>query len=257
MAEDSGGRGVSSGKPEPRPLEGKAALVTGAGKGIGRAVADRLAADGAQVCRFDLQFDADGGGSAAAGLSFVGDVTESRSIDRCLAVMKQECGPPDIVVNSAGVTSHVSFVELTETEWSRVVTVNLTGTFLVCRAAIGEMLTRGGGRIINIASELGLVGAPRLAHYCASKGGVIAFSKALAREFAPQGISVNVVAPGAIETDMLMAYPEEYNSQTLATIPLGRWGRPEEVAATVAFVASSGASYYTGWIFSPNGGVVM
>jgi 3-oxoacyl-[acyl-carrier protein] reductase len=155
------------------------------------------------------------------------------------------------------VTSHVSFVDLTEAEWSRVVTVNLTGTFLVCRAAIAEMVARGGGRIINIASELGLVGAARLAHYCASKGGVIALSKALAKEFAPQGIAVNVVAPGAVETDMLMAYPEEYNPETLATIPLGRWGKPEDVAATVAFVASSAASYYTGWIFSPNGGVVM
>jgi len=171
--------------------------------------------------------------------------------------MKDAFGSPDIVVNNAAVTSHIPFLDLSEAEWNRVISVNLTGTFLVCRASIREMLKRGGGRIINIASDLGMVGAPMVGHYSASKGGVIALSKALAREFAPRGISVNVVAPGPIETEMLTAYPEEYNAETLATIPLGRWGTPDDVASTVAFVASQAASYYTGWIFSPNGGVVM
>lgn len=239
------------------PLTGRTALVTGAGKGIGRAVADQLEVDGAFVCRFDLEFDTSTSTGKEPGVRVIGDVSQASSVNNCLALMKAECGLPDIVVNNAAVTSHVPFTELTEAEWSRILAVNLTGTFLVCRASVAEMLSRGSGKIINVASELGLVGAPMLAHYCASKGGVIAFSKALARELAPHGVSVNVVAPGAVETDMLTAYPEEYNAETLATIPLGRWGRPQDVAATVAFMASDAASYYTGWVFSPNGGVVM
>lgn len=241
----------------PGPLTGRTALVTGAGRGIGRAVADQLEADGAVVCRFDLEFEPATSSDRSTPLRVVGDVSDMASINECLGFMIDECGPPDVVVNNAAVTSHVAFTELTEAEWNRILTVNLTGTFLVCRASVSYMLARGSGKIINVASELGLVGAPMLAHYCASKGGVIAFSKALARELAPRGVSVNVVAPGPVETDMLTAYPEEYNAQTLATIPLGRWGRPEDVASTVAFMASDAASYYTGWVFSPNGGVVM
>lgn len=240
-----------------KPLSGKAALVTGAGRGIGRAVADRLAQDGAYVCRLDLQYESETSEEESRGMRFVGDVTDSRSINECLADMRRVVGPPDIVVNNAAVTSHTPFLELSEAEWNRVIGVNLTGTFLVCRAAIREMFPRRAGRIVNIASELGLVGAPLVGHYCASKGGVIALSKALAREFAAHGIAVNVVAPGPIETEMLTAYPEEYNADTLATIPLGRWGTVDDVASTVAFVVSEAASFYTGWVFSPNGGVVM
>ena len=241
-----------------RPLSGRIALVTGAGKGIGPAVADALEGRGASVCGFDVHFGRESGRASASRLSFTGSVTEAASIARCLETVAARWGArPDIVVNNAAVTSHVPFLELTEDEWSRVLAVNLTGTFLVCRATAGAMAAAGRGTIINVASELGLVGAPHLAHYCASKGGIIALSKALAREMAPHGVSVNIVAPGPIETDMLVAYPEEYNDVTLATIPLGRWGTVRDVASTVAFLASDSASFYTGWVFSPNGGVVM
>jgi 3-oxoacyl-[acyl-carrier protein] reductase len=138
-----------------------------------------------------------------------------------------------------------------------MIAINLKSVFTTCRVVVPSMIGAGYGKIINVASELGLIGAVAMTHYSAAKGGVIAFSKALARELSPQGVHVNVVAPGPIETPLLTDYPEEYNGQTLSLIPLGRWGRPDDVAATVHFVASDDADSYAGRVFSPNGGVVM
>ena len=146
---------------------------------------------------------------------------------------------------------------MTETEWDNMMAVNLKSVFNTCRAVVPQMIEAGRGKIVNVASELGLVGAVSMTHYSASKGGVIAFSKALALRPSPAGVHVNVVAPGPIETPLLTDYPEEYKDETLATIPLGRWGQPDDVAATVHFVASDDADFYAGWVFSPNGGVVM
>jgi 3-oxoacyl-[acyl-carrier protein] reductase len=237
--------------------------VTGSSRGIGRAIAARFGTEGATVAVNHLGDDAQAadvvkelessGGVAAA---FEADVSKAEDVERMADAVEARFGPIDVLVCNAGVSSHVPFVDLSVDEWDRVIAVNLRGVFLCCRAVCPRMVERGAGRVVNVASELGLVGAERLVHYCASKGGVIAMSKALAREMAPS-VRVNVVAPGPIETELLTAYPDEYNDETLAQIPLARWGRPEDVAGTVCFLASDDASYYAGWVLSPNGGVVM
>jgi 3-oxoacyl-[acyl-carrier protein] reductase len=237
--------------------------VTGSSRGIGRAIAARFGAEGATVAVNHVGDDAQAasvvhevessGGVAAA---FEADVSKAEDVERMVDAVETRFGPIDVLVCNAGVSSHVPFVDLSVDEWDRVIAVNLRGVFLCCRAVCPRMVERGAGRVVNVASELGLVGAERLVHYCASKGGVIAMSKALAREMAPS-VRVNVVAPGPIETELLTAYADEYNDETLAQIPLARWGRPEDVAGTVCFLASDDASYYAGWVLSPNGGVVM
>ncbi len=240
-----------------RRFEDKVVLVTGARQGIGRAIVDRFITEGARVAALDRVVPRRQTTADAMLCWYRADVAVASAVKAAVRDVERRWGSVNVVVNNAGVTSHTPFVELSEREWARVIGVNLNGPFNVCKATVPGMLRRGDGCVINVASELGLVGAPKLVHYCASKGGVIAMSKALAREVAPHSIRVNVVAPGPIETPMLVEYPEEYNDDTLATIPLGRWGQPEDVAATIAFVASDEASYYTGWVFSPNGGVVM
>jgi 3-oxoacyl-[acyl-carrier protein] reductase len=247
-----------------RSLEGKVALVTGSSRGIGRASAVRLASEGATVVVNHVG-DAEVAAQVVAQISEAGgsafaretDVSDSAAVKEMFLWMESDVGPTDILVNNAGVASHIPFVKLDLEEWNRILSVNLTGVFNCCKGAVPQMVEHGAGKIINIASELGLVGAVDLVHYSASKGGVIAMSKALARELSPLGINVNVVAPGPTETELLTNYPEEYNDETLAQIPLGRWGQPEDIAATVAFLASEDASFYAGWVLSPNGGVVM
>jgi 3-oxoacyl-[acyl-carrier protein] reductase len=241
----------------------KVVVITGASRGIGRAIAERFGAEGARVAvnHFD---DADEANSVIDGIrsaggvatGFAGDVSDPGSVNRMIEAVRAEFGEIDVLINNAGVSSHVPFVDLSVEEWDRVLAVNLRGVFLAARAVVPHMLDRGTGQVINIASELGLVGAPRVVHYCASKGGVLAMTKALARELAPT-IRVNAIAPGPIETELLTAYPDEYNDDTLSQIPLGRWGQPADIAGTAAFLASEDASYYTGWVLSPNGGVVM
>ena len=238
-------------------------LVTGAGQGIGRAIAHRFAGEGAVVVVNDVsgsgraevvvQEIQDAGGSALAAEA---DVSDEGDVADLVTRIIADLGGIDVLVNNAGVTSHVPFVELSVEEWDRVMAINLRGVFLCCRAVAPPMLERDGGIIINMASDLGLTGAPLLAHYSASKGGVLALTKALAKELAPT-VRVNAVAPGPIETEMLTVYPDEFNETTLAQIPLGRWGQPEDAAASVTFLASSGGSYYTGWVLSPNGGAVI
>lgn len=238
-------------------------LITGAGQGIGRAIAHGFAAEGAFVVVNDTSASGlapivareieEAGGSALAAEA---DVADEEQVDGLAQRLIDDLGHVDVLVNNAGVTSHVPFVELSVAEWDRVISINLRGVFLCCRAIAPTMLERGGGIIINMASDLGLCGAPLLAHYSASKGGVLALTKALAKELAPT-VRVNAVAPGPIETEMLTVYPDEFNETTLSQIPLARWGQPEDAAASVVFLASAGGSYYTGWVLSPNGGAVV
>jgi 3-oxoacyl-[acyl-carrier protein] reductase len=245
-------------------LEGKVALVTGSSRGIGRATASRLGTDGAtvvvnhvgdsEVAKEVVGSISNLGGSAHA---FEADVSDAAAVNELFERVESQFGPVEILVNNAGIASHIPFVKLELDEWNRILSVNLTGVFNCCKRALPKMIEKGSGKIINVASELGLVGAVDLVHYSASKGGVIAMSKALAREVSPLGINVNVVAPGPTETELLTKYPEEYNDETLAQIPLGRWGQPEDIAATIAFLASDDASFYAGWVLSPNGGIVM
>jgi NAD(P)-dependent dehydrogenase (short-subunit alcohol dehydrogenase family) len=227
------------------------AIVSGAGGGLGAAIARRLARDGFAVATCDL---AAVEGSA---LHVELDVVDRAAVAAFAERVEAELGPVEAVVTAAGIQRTGASETVGEEDWRRVVDVNLTGTWNVIQAALPAMLARERGRVVTIASEVGLSGLEGYAAYAASKGGVIALTKALARELAPKGIGVNSVAPGPIEAGMLVRGPS-YDDGWLAThVPLGRWGRPEEVAASVAFLAGDEGGYYVGQVLSPNGGTVI
>ena len=227
------------------------AIVSGAGGGLGAAIVQRLADDGFAVAGCDLV--------AAAGCELDAniDVVDRRAVRAFVARVERELGPLDVVVTAAGVQRTGASEAVEERDWNVVVDVNLTGTWNVIQAALPGMLERRSGRVITISSEVGLSGLERYAAYAASKGGVIALTKALARELAPRGICVNSVAPGPIEAGMLVS-GEAYSDEWLAAhVPLGRWGQATEVAASVAFLAGEDGGYFVGQILSPNGGTVI
>lgn len=242
-------------------LEGRTALVTGAASGIGRATVLRLAQAGAFVWVNHLGQAAAADGVvreiAAAGgraQAIEADVSDATAVQR----MAGAVGAVDVLVNNAGIIQEKPFLETTEADWDRMLGVDLKAVFLVCRALIPGMLSRGGGAIVNIASDLGLLGRERYAPYCAAKAGVIGLTKSLAREFAPQQIRANAVAPGPVATAMvsLEHMSAEWVEKELA-IPQHRLGAPEEIADTVLFLASERSRFYTGQVLGPNGGSVM
>ncbi len=245
-------------------LRGKNAIVTGAGSGLGQATARRLAREGAAVAVWDI----DEAGArrtlddivAAGGRAIMSrvDVSSRAQIDAGVARAHAELGPVTILVNNAGMTGFVPFLEITEEAWDRMMTVNLKSMFMTTQAVLPDMLATGWGRIINISSSSAQSGATRMAHYASSKGGVIAFSKSLAVEFAAQGITVNNVPPGFVDTPMLRASDALISAgsieKTAAASPMKRAGRPEDIAAACAFLASEDAGYITGHTLSVNGG---
>ena len=242
-------------------LEGRKALVTGGASGIGAAIARRLAAEGAQVTIGDLNLD--GAAKVAgeiSGLAIELDVTDLGSAQ---AAVQSAGAPIDILVNNAGTDEFGFFVDMTPERWEKVIAVNLTGVFNCTHAALPGMQEAGYGRIVNIASEAGRVGSKGSAVYSAAKGGVIAFTKVIAREGARFGINANGIAPGPIETPLLMAALElgEIGEKIIENMKAGtqlrRMGKPEEVAAAVAFFASDDASYVTGEILGVSGGMGM
>jgi 3-oxoacyl-[acyl-carrier protein] reductase len=240
------------------------ALVTGAGNGIGRAVAEKLAGDGARVVVNDLEGEtadevvAGIVGSGGLAVTAPGDVSEERAVQEVVAKAKEEFGPPEILVNNAGLLQLVPFVELSVEDFDHMIAVHLRGTFLCTRAVIPEMLERGHGVVVNIASQLGQIGAPDLCHYAAANAGIIGLTKSLAREVSAQGVRVNAVAPGPINTGLVFDnLPAEWRENKAAELPLGRFGEPYEVAETVAFLASDAASLYVGQTLGPNSGDVM
>jgi 3-oxoacyl-[acyl-carrier protein] reductase len=245
-------------------LEGKVAVVTGGARGIGRGIVEAFAAEGADVAVADVLPE----GEAAPllpGLERLGrrglylrtDVSKEGEVRGMVGEVIEALGRIDVLVNNAGVLSQSPLEQMPVKEWDRVLGINLRGTFLCCRFALPDMLGRGEGRIVNVASQLGQVGAPELAHYCASKGGVIAFTKALAREVAGRGVLVNAVAPGPISTGIIPSESEEQEEALKAALPIRRFGAVEEVAPTVVFLASDDASYYVGQTLGPNGGDAM
>ncbi len=252
---------------EAAELVGKVALVTGASRGIGREVALTLAREGARVAVNHPPGPREAGLAAAVvetasaagapAMAIAADVADTAAVQAAVGCVASAFGRIDILVTSAGIAHHRAVVDMTEAEWDRVIGVNLKGTFNAVKAVAPHMIRQGSGRIVTIASELGFVGRAEMAHYCASKGGVIAMTKALAREMAPHGINVNAVAPGPTETEMLKANPDEYRDDVKVQIPLRRWGQPRDVALTVLFLVSEGGAYFAGQILSPNGGIVM
>ncbi|PBC48053.1 short-chain dehydrogenase [Rhodococcus sp. ACS1] len=238
--------------------EGRNAVVTGGGRGIGRAIATVLAARGAAVAVWDLNAaDADetvagireAGGKAVA---ITGDAADSEAVAAAAARTRAELGPVTILVNNAGVTKYSPFLDLTEENWDRIIGVNLKGPFLVTQALVADMLDAGWGRIINISSSSAQTGAPAVAHYAASKGGVIGFTKALAVEFVEKGITVNNVPPGTVDTPLLRESHDP--DQLAARLPMKRVGSAEDIAYAVAYLASDEAGYVTGQTLSVNGG---
>ena len=240
-------------------LEGKAAVVTGGARGLGRAIALRLAKDGVAVAVWDLngagaqetaQMIIDQGGKA---IGLAADSSLATEIAAAADESRAALGPISILVNNAALSPFAKFEDLDEETWDRLMAINLKGPFLCVKEIIPDMLARGWGRIINIASSSAQAGTPNQAHYAATKGGVLGFTKALAMEFATRGITVNAVPPGFVNTEGLQESPVDVEAYAPMT-PMRRAGRPENIAAAVAFLASEDADYITGHTLSVNGG---
>jgi 3-oxoacyl-[acyl-carrier protein] reductase len=244
-------------------LEGKIALVTGASRGIGRAIAEELAAEGATVV-VNYQSSAAAAEEVVAGITARGgqamavqaDVSDLAAADQLVKTAIDTYGHIDIIVNNAGTTRDTLLLSMKEDQWDAVIDTNLKSVFNICKAAARPMVRRKqGGRIINISSVSGIIGQPGQTNYAASKAGVIGFSKSLAKELGSRGITVNVVAPGFVPTDLTLDLPEDLVRRTIEFIPLGRWGEPREIAHMVAFLASDKASYITGEVIRVDGGI--
>ncbi len=232
--------------------------MTGAARGIGLAIATRLAAGGARVALLDVD---EAGVEAAArrvggeAVALTADVTQTAEVDGAVRSVVERWGRLDVLVNNAGITGRSFPIwELADEDWDRVIAVDLTSVFRCCRAAIRVMLGQGGGRIVNIASIAGKEGNPTLVPYSSAKAGVIGLTKALAKEVATRGILVNAVAPAVIETEILQQMEKSTVDLLVSKIPMGRVGRPEEVAALVAWLASDECSFSTGAVYDLSGG---
>jgi 3-oxoacyl-[acyl-carrier protein] reductase len=242
-------------------LAGEIALVTGASRGIGAAIADELAALGASVI---------GTATTQAGASAIGerlaphggsgralDVTDGASVEALVESIGKDVGPITILVNNAGITRDQLLMRMKDEDWQAILDTNLSSVYRTCKAVMRPMMKARKGRIVNIASVIGVTGNAGQANYAAAKAGIIAFSKSLAREIGSRGITVNVVAPGFIDTDMTRALPEAQRDALLGQIALGRLGEPADIAKAVAFLASPAAAYVTGETLHVNGGMYM
>jgi 3-oxoacyl-[acyl-carrier protein] reductase len=244
-------------------LDGKVALVTGASRGIGRGIAQALAAAGATVVAgardeaklAELVAEIAALGGKAVPLAI--DVASRASVERAVAKLLGDHGRLDQLVNNAGITRDTLLLRMKQEQWDDVLATNLTGAFLTTQAALRPMLKQRWGRIVNIASVVGLAGNPGQANYAASKAGLIGFTKAVAREVASRGITVNAVAPGFIETDMTAAMTDKAREAVAAAIPMGRIGSAADVAQAVVFLASETAAYITGQVLAVDGGFHM
>ncbi len=244
-------------------LDGQIALVTGAARGIGQAIALKLAADGADLALCDLK--AEWLEETAAKAKELGrrvecysvDVSNGAAVNETVKAVEKDFGQIDVLVNNAGITKDGLLLRMSEDDWDAVLNVNLKGVFLFTKAAMRGMMKKRSGSIVNIASIIGLIGNAGQANYAASKGGVIAFTKTVARELSSRNIRCNAIAPGFIRTKMTDELNEEVKDKMLSQIPLNRFGDPEDVANVVAFLAGNASSYVTGQVISTCGGMVM
>jgi len=240
-------------------LDGKVALVTGASRGIGRAIAEQLAALGAKVIGTATS---EKGAVAISeylgeGQGLVLDVADPASIEKCLESIKTQFGDIDILVNNAGITRDNLLMRMKDEEWFDIMQTNLTSVFRMSKAVMRTMMKKRFGRIITIGSVVGSMGNAGQTNYAAAKAGVLGFTKSLAKEVASRGITVNAVAPGFIDTDMTKELSDEQKEAIFSQVPANRLGQPEEIAATVAFLASNQAAYITGETIHVNGGMYM
>lgn len=244
-------------------LQDKIVLITGASRGIGKAIAIELAQAGAIIAGIDYSTELAQNISlflkelGAKGQGFVMDVTKQESIESCLDKISKEYGAPNILVNNAGITRDNLMLRMSQEEWDQVIATNLTSVFRLARLCIRDMVKARWGRIINIASVVAYIGNSGQANYAAAKSGMVAFSKSLALEVASRNITVNCIAPGFIETVMTQKLSQEQREKLLTTIPMKRIGQPEDIAQAVAFLASEKATYITGTTIHVNGGMFM
>ncbi len=242
----------------PQPLEGKSAIVTGAAQGIGNAIAQRLSAEGADLAILDISLEGAERAAAEIGGTAIGveaDISNAEDVNGAFAHVIDQFGRLDILVNNAGIVgSDTPVKDLEESDWNRVLDVNLKGTFLCSRAAVRHMIPRNSGVIVSVASISGKEGNANMAPYSVSKAGVICFTKSLAKEVLTNGIRVNCVAPALIDSPLLDGMDQERVDFLTSKIPLGRLGKPEEVAATVLFLVSDESTFATGQCFDVSGG---
>jgi len=244
-------------------LKDKVALITGGAQGIGKAIAQAMAKEGAGIIVSDINLELATAtaneikGSGAKAIPLQMNVADYADVESGIKKALQEMGKIDVLVNNAGITKDNLFLRMKKEDWDAVVSVNLTGVFNLCKAVSRLMLKQSSGKIINIASIVGEMGNVGQANYSASKAGVIGLTKTLAREFASRGITVNAIAPGFIQTAMTDKIPEDAKKKMLEQIPLGKLGQPEDVANACLFLASSAADYITGQVINVNGGLLM
>lgn len=240
-------------------LEGKTALITGGTRGLGRAMALRFLAEGARVA---VSYVADDEAAVqfrdeSGALVVKADVSKSGEVNGLFERVKSELGGPDILVNNAGVIKDGFLMLMREEDWDRVIAVSLKGTFNCCKAATRPMLAAKSGRILNIVSPSAITGRAGQTNYSAAKGGVLSFTKSLAREIARYGVTVNALSPGVIATDLTGKLPEKVRNELLGMIPLGRFGEPAEVSEAALFLVSDEASYITGQVIAVDGGIAV
>ena len=242
-------------------LEGKIALVTGASRGIGKAIATQLSAMGATVIGTATT---EGGAqnisdylSERGGKGLALNVTDKSAVEEAVKSINAEFGGIDILINNAGITRDNLLMRMKDDEWQDIIDTNLTAIFTLSKAVLRGMMKKRHGRIVNVGSVVGSSGNAGQANYAAAKAGVIGFSKSMAREVASRGITINVVAPGFIDTDMTKSLTDDQREAIFSDIPANRLGQPEEIAATVAFLVGEGAAYITGETIHVNGGMYM
>ncbi|WP_095198171.1 SDR family NAD(P)-dependent oxidoreductase [Mesorhizobium carmichaelinearum] len=245
------------------PGETASAIVTGAGSGIGRAIAIRLAADGYAVLVNDLDpgraqaVVSEIAASGAKAVAAAGDVSSEADAKAIHAAAVAAFGDTDLLINNAGIVHQSLFENLDIEDFDRMFAVHVRGTFLMTKMVLPAMLRAGKGAVINVASQLGQIGGIELSHYAAAKSAIIGMTKSLAREVSSRGVRINAVAPGPINTPLVRELSQEWRTRKASELPLGRFGEPEEVAATVAFLASPQASLFVGQTLGPNSGDVM